>query len=245
MADAAFSAQNDGAQVKTCTKCGESKPFSEYYSQKDAKYGLTPQCKKCMRRRTSAYRAENPEKVRAAISAWSMANPEKVKAYGKAHYEANSELIKGRSRQWREENPGKQEEQKAAFKEANPDKLREQAKRRAAKRLATPKGKVENSVRSLIHKWIRRGTKGGRPTFSLLGYSSEDLKNHLERQFLDGMTWENYGPVWHIDHILPLASFSYETPDCDGFKAAWAITNLRPLWAKDNIKKGAKVAHLL
>lgn len=245
MAEAALSALFDNAQVKTCSKCGETKPISAFYIQKDGKFGLTPQCKDCMRARTAAYRAANPEKARAATASWAAANPEKMKSLQSDHYLANSAAIKARSRRWREENPGKQEEQKAAYKAENPEKIREQARARAARRQATAKGRIENSVRALVYKWIRRGTKNGRRTFELLGFSSEDLKSHLERQFLDGMTWENYGPVWHIDHILPLASFSYETPDCDGFKAAWAITNLRPLWALDNIKKGARVAYLL
>ena len=67
---------------------------------------------------------------------------------------------------------------------------------------------------------------------------------HLERQFLPGMTWGNRGE-WHIDHIVPLASFTFTSPDDPEFRAAWALTNLRPLWAKDNIRKSAKRTHLI
>lgn len=65
---------------------------------------------------------------------------------------------------------------------------------------------------------------------------------HLERQFLPGMTWENHGRFgWHIDHIIPLSAFNFETPDHIDFKRAWALSNLQPLWWQDNLKKRAKI----
>lgn len=56
------------------------------------------------------------------------------------------------------------------------------------------------------------------------------------------MNWDNYGFYgWHIDHVLPLASFDYETPDDQGFKDAWKLSNLAPLWAAENWSKSDKV----
>ena len=74
-------------------------------------------------------------------------------------------------------------------------------------------------------------------TPELVGCSVADLKVHLESKFTDGMTWENYGD-WHIDHIRPCASFNLE--DADEQKKCFHWTNLQPLWAIDNIRKGAK-----
>lgn len=74
---------------------------------------------------------------------------------------------------------------------------------------------------------------------TLVGFSLSDLIRHLERQFTDGMSWDNMGD-WHIDHIVPLASFKYESSEDAEFRAAWAITNLRPLWSKENVSKGAR-----
>lgn len=88
------------------------------------------------------------------------------------------------------------------------------------------------------------GDKGGRRWQDLVGYTLEDLKRHLERQFTKGMTWDNYGE-WHIDHILPRASFSITTADDPEFRQCWSLTNLRPLWKTANISKGAKRLHLL
>ena len=67
---------------------------------------------------------------------------------------------------------------------------------------------------------------------------------HLEKQFASGMTWKNYGE-WHIDHIVPQASFNITSSDCDDFRALWALSNLRPLWAAENIRKKDTRTHLL
>ena len=71
-----------------------------------------------------------------------------------------------------------------------------------------------------------------------LGYTLSDLKEHIESLFANGMSWDNYGK-WHIDHILPVASFKCKSMADSEFKKCWSLGNLRPMWAKDNIKKGA------
>ena len=72
---------------------------------------------------------------------------------------------------------------------------------------------------------------------SILGYSPADLKNHLESKFLPGMSWEARS-LWHIDHIKPISAFIAE--GITDPKIINALTNLQPLWAKDNLAKGAK-----
>lgn len=74
-----------------------------------------------------------------------------------------------------------------------------------------------------------------------LGYVVDELRAHLEAQFAEGMTWANHGE-WHIDHIRPLSSFTITSFRCRGFRKAWAIDNLQPLWAADNLRKGARWA---
>ena len=76
------------------------------------------------------------------------------------------------------------------------------------------------------------------------GYSTQQLKAHLEAQFIKGMDWEKFrkGKI-HIDHIVPISSFDLSNPD--ELKSAWAITNLRPLWAKDNLMKSNKRIYLI
>lgn len=76
----------------------------------------------------------------------------------------------------------------------------------------------------------------GRLKSSKDGCSPEFLKEHLERQFVEGMTWENRNE-WHIDHIIPLSSAKTE----DELYELCHYTNLQPLWAEDNLKKSNKV----
>lgn len=77
-------------------------------------------------------------------------------------------------------------------------------------------------------------------TIRLLGCSLDELRDHLERQFSEGMTWDNYGD-WHIDHRLPCASFDLSNPDEQ--KVCFNYTNLQPLWAKDNLSKSDRLIY--
>ena len=72
-------------------------------------------------------------------------------------------------------------------------------------------------------------------TINMLGYSAGDLKEHLEKKFTDGMTWNNYGK-WEVDHKKPVASYHPDTP----MNVVNALSNLQPLWKEDNKVKGAK-----
>ena len=95
----------------------------------------------------------------------------------------------------------------------------------------------------LMRAQIRRAGRS-RKVEALLGYSIDDLTRHLERQFHRRMTWAAFmrGAI-HIDHIVPLSSF--DISDLDQLKAAWALTNLRPLWQRDNLAKHSTRTHLL
>ncbi|THD06128.1 hypothetical protein B1991_14390 [Rhodanobacter lindaniclasticus] len=88
------------------------------------------------------------------------------------------------------------------------------------------------------------GQKKTAGTFELIGYSVDELRSHLERQFLKGMSWGNMG-AWHVDHIVPVSSFTITGPDDPELRRAWALPNLRPLWAADNIAKRDKRVTLL
>lgn len=98
-----------------------------------------------------------------------------------------------------------------------------------------------NRVRSLIAGAIERGkaSKTGR-TEEILGCSFSEFRAHIERQFLPGMGWDNRA-AWHIDHIVPIASARH----CAEVMALNHFTNLRPLWARDNLKKSDHITHLL
>ena len=103
------------------------------------------------------------------------------------------------------------------------------------------KNKLSKNISSLIrHSLV--GNKNGWHWEDLVGYTLEDLKGYLESKFQGGMSWENYGFFgWHIDHIRPISSFNITDYRCKDFRKCWSLDNLQPLWAKDNLSKGAKL----
>lgn len=165
---------------------------------------------------------------------------ESALTYRKQRYDANADRLRKFSRDWYDSHRAEALRRNAEWYKANPEKKTEYSRRRLSK----IKTRLENCIRVGVHKGLRKGEKAGRPAFSLLGFSVDDLRLHLERQFTKGMSWENFGK-WHIDHIVPLSSFSYQTPEDAQFLAAWALANLRPMWGKDNISKHAKRLYLL
>lgn len=103
-----------------------------------------------------------------------------------------------------------------------------------------PKTNLCTRIRSGISDALKeRGIRKGEKTFTLLGYSPDDLMFYLESQFTDGMSWDNMGE-WHIDHIRPVSSFDFDSTEHPDFKKCWALNNLQPLWARDNMSKGDK-----
>jgi len=84
------------------------------------------------------------------------------------------------------------------------------------------------------------GIKESKSWENLVNYKLEDLKNHLEKHFKSGMSWENYGE-WHIDHIIPISNFIIDSVESEEFKKCWSLNNLQPLWADENIKKSNKM----
>lgn len=95
--------------------------------------------------------------------------------------------------------------------------------------------------RLMVRIWMamKRQAVNANGTFAVVGCSIDHLRAHLESKFEAGMTWDNYGE-WHVDHIRPCASFDLIDPKQLAECFNWS--NLQPLWAKENISKGAKYA---
>lgn len=155
--------------------------------------------------------------------------------------------VKQSNRARREADPVKFDAYAKAYKQRNKDKVRERARDYAAARRKTdPQFRLRGSITRLVGCFMsRRGhSKAGQSFFTAIGYTLAELCAHIERQFAPGMTWENYGS-WHVDHVLPNASFDYKLMEDPEFKACWSLANLRPMWAADNLKKGSRRLTLL
>jgi len=124
----------------------------------------------------------------------------------------------------------------------NVDKVLATRRKYTRKRRSTLCGNLEARMAWALGFCLRKN-KAGRSWESLVGYSVWDLQVHLQSKFAPGMTWERFlkGEI-HIDHIIPKSRFHYETPEDPEFKVCWGLSNLQPLWAKDNLLKGAKIA---
>jgi len=86
-----------------------------------------------------------------------------------------------------------------------------------------------------------KGSKLNYSIWNFLPYSIFELKKHLENQFDQHMSWDNYGAYWHVDHIIPQSNFHYSSMVDDDFLQCWSLNNLRPLEAIKNIKKSNRI----
>jgi len=101
------------------------------------------------------------------------------------------------------------------------------------------KNSLYRNISSSIRHSLKESKKDGSWT-TLVEFTLNELKQHIELQFKEGMNWKNYGNKWHIDHIRPIASFNITDCKSNEFKKCWDLKNLQPLWAKENISKGCK-----
>lgn len=211
----------DLVQTKTCTKCGETKGLSEYYPQRAGRFGVTSRCKRCCSALAAEYYEGNKDAVLERNSHWLEKNRDKHRAIMGSWYTKNKEKVRANNQRWKDENP---------------ERVKELSREAGRRRSKDKRHRFECAVKTSVRRGLLKGSKFGRRTFDLLGYTADDLRVHLENQFSPGMTWENHGE-WHIDHIIPLSAHNYETPDDLDFKRAWALENLQPLWAFDNMSK--------
>lgn len=234
--------------VRVCTSCKIEKPATRehFHAYKRAPDGCRAVCKVCR----AADHAENRVERTAQRREHYRENRERLNAAARAYYAENAEAQRGAAKLRHQRNRDRNNAVTRAYHAANRDRLNAQ-KREASKKIfrerygTDPFFTLRHRTRSLVRRTLSAG-KGGARLEEVLGYSIDELRLHLERQFEKGMSWELFfsGKI-HIDHIVPVAHFKPESYDSPEFKSCWALSNLRPMWAKDNIAKGARVTTLL
>ena len=217
-------------ETKICSKCKEEKDVCEFGNRSNSKDGKSSNCKKCHNLRSADYQKRNYKECLERQGRWRSKNRERVYDRYKKYKEKNPEKIKELRERFYTNNPHKRKEYRENYK----PRKHEQRKER---RESDPIFVLINNVRSRLYKYLTKLdiTKKNK-TFDIVGCNPLQLKEHLEKQFVDGMTWENKGD-WHIDHIIPLSSAKTE----DELYKLCHYTNLQPLWAIENIKKGKKI----
>jgi hypothetical protein len=245
-----------------CKKCNLDKPENQFslYKSGNGKWAdklyRRKQCKSCLNEAGKAWCRNHKEHVKARAKKY-REDPElrdKRLAQKRRDWEEHKTERSATYKRWRMKNKEKcaatrkrwyEEHKKEAllyhkqYREEHKDEIRE-AKRIDLQnyRKRSPKKRLNDCFRTYIYQSIR-SKKAGRHWETLVGYSISDLMIYLQSQFKDGMSWSNYGQ-WHIDHIRPIASFYFAEPEDEEFKQCWALSNLQPLWAEENIKKSNK-----
>ena len=221
--------------TKRCTKCGEEKPTTaEYFSRDDQmKRGLKSQCKSC---RNKYYAERDREQMRAYRKQWCEENPEKKRVGQKKWREENPEYHK----KYREKNREKVKACKKKYCEENSEQIRAYHRKYMRQRVKQdPIFRLLHNMRNGLWSCLAGVRKNSR-TMQYVGMTPDELMDYLEGRFTGGMTRDNYGK-WHVDHIRPISSFDFTGPDNEEqLHMAWNYTNLQPLWAADNMSKGAK-----
>lgn len=120
-------------------------------------------------------------------------------------------------------------------------KVKEGYKLRRRITLLDPAERIKKNLRNRLYVLVRREKKAVKfkSAVKLVGCSVPELLIHLESRFKRGMTWKNYGPVWHVDHILPCTSFDLMKEDEQ--RRCFHFLNLQPLFAKENISKSNRI----
>lgn len=122
-------------------------------------------------------------------------------------------------------------------RQSNPERTRKIKRRWNRMAMKNPLYRLSNNIRGNMHHALK-AKKAGRKWEDLVGYTLQDLINHIEPLLDKIMTWDNYGTEWHIDHITPKSWFKYTSTNDPQFKACWALNNLQPKLRLDNIRKG-------
>jgi hypothetical protein len=194
-----------------------------------------------------AYYQANKEKKKAhyeankeSIKAYREANRDKIAENKKAYREANRDKLAEYDKAYRKENRDKlaeyNKEYHKAYYEDNKEQINENTRER---RKTDPIFKLKlNLRRSSNNAW--KGQAKTETTEKLLGCSYNDFKDYIEYQFVGNMSWNNYGDVWHIDHIIPLAVIE-DVAQEELISSLCHYSNLQPLFACHNISKNDRL----
>jgi len=166
----------------------------------------------------------------------------------KKYYEENRERIRETQRLYYQRNKKRLRERASLYYYANRKKVREDQKvyydkykdlinkQRTEKMRNNPELRIVANLRSRLSSYISGKSKR---TLQLLGCERDHLITHLQVQFKKGMNWDNYGNKWAVDHHIPITAFDLNNKK--EFEACWHFSNLKPMWVKDNIRKGNKI----
>lgn len=243
--------------LKVCTKCHKELDASEFYKDKNKKDGLSCWCIHCQKQ----YRKENIDRILVREREYEKTRQRPTVRPAEYFIDKSSENLKYcvRCHIFKDfSNFSKDKNGKYGLCswcrqcQSNYDKLRYTTDKRKQQNKqnwqknghiynANSKEKYYSDTSYRISRVFStnllqalKDNKAGRQWEDLVSYNLQQLKEHLESQFMPEMNWNNYGEYWEIDHIVPKNLFRYETEQDKEFKICWSLMNLRPLTVREN-----------
>lgn len=226
--------------MKICTNCNLEKSFSQFHRNIRAKDGLHIWCKFCTKEYKNEYYKNNKEKVNQKNKEYQKINKDILNAQKRIYIKKNIDKYKkyrqDYGKEYRKLNADKIKQQGKEYRKLNVDKIRKYRKQR---RKSDNLFRFRDNVRHLITQSFKRNKtktyKKQTKTQDLLGCTIPEFCAYLEKLFQPGMSFENHGK-WHVDHRIPIASATTQ----EELEKLCHYTNLQPLWAIDNIRKGGR-----
>jgi hypothetical protein len=247
--------RNKDGLKSSCKDCDKKKSTDYYQKNKDE-----------IKNQVAIYQQENSQEYKKYQQSYykgnrnhilqqkkeyAQENKVELQVYHKEHYENNkSEILQDRQEYYKSH-----KDEIKQYQQENKPKIRVQQNRRLQSRRANePAFKIRDRVSSSIrlHLKLNGSSKNGNSISEFLPYTIDELRYHLESLFESWMNWNNYGIyrletwndhdpstwTWQIDHIIPHSQFNYVSMEDLAFKDCWALSNLRPYSAKQNIIDG-------
>jgi hypothetical protein len=208
---------------KRCSgPCGQVKPLEDFYKNEGGLGGRHSRCKDCMSLYQKGCSKKNKERKAARAKVWYQNNRDARRAANKVYRNKNKEAESARKKLQRKE-------RNHAIRVYNCAYMKR-------KRERDPIFRALDNLRTRLYSFIK-GRNEAATTIELVGCGRADLMLHLQAQFRSPMNWNNYGPLWHVDHIRPCKS--YNLRDVEEQKQCFHWSNLQPLFGSENFAKGA------
>jgi len=225
--------------MKKCSKCLILKDESSFGKLSKSKDGLRFDCKACHQ----LYQLQKKEHIKSYQKQYREKNKERLFEMRRIYRENNKEVIALRKKKYASSNREKLRNKGRLYVERNRERVSKYRSEYKLRRWRTdPFFRLKENLRNRLYSFLS-GRDKSINTMNLLGCDLEQLKTHIQSKFYphpetgEQMTWSNYGR-WHVDHIKPLAKF--DSSNLEHQKIVMHYTNLQPLWAIDNLKKGAR-----
>jgi hypothetical protein len=219
--------------MKKCNKCSVEKQLNEFSKDSKGKYGVKSQCKQCIKE----YDKEKNIRNKYINQQYYLDNKEKINQKSKETYNKNKQYYINKQIQYGKDNPEVRRKATAKYLKSNPEYQNQYRKNRYN---TDPQFKLRIILGNRLNEVLKKNkTYKTSNIITLLGCTLDEVKQYLEKQFINGMSWENHGILWEIDHIIPCDSFDltniYHQQQC------FHYTNLQPLDKTKNRIKSNKI----